>query len=469
MDSYDVVILGAGAGAKMIWGSIPGRSIAVVERGLVGGDCPFLACVPSKTMLRTANVWRLGDDPGFAPLFTGRAEAAGAYAQAVRRRESVVHGRDDSANAAGLQKTATLIRGSGRIVRPGLLDIDGTEVGYRELVLNTGSSPRRPDIEGLDVVPVWTSEDAMSSAELPESLLVVGGGPVGCELAFLYATFGSRVTLVQRNDRLIPREEPEAADAMHDLLTRTGVDIRLGAQVGRFEAHDDGARAFLGGDSVDVARVLLAAGRTPNTGGLGLEQLGAPVTVSGSLEVDVHCRVLGAEHVWAVGDVTGIAPFTHTAHYQGRVVAANLRGEAVRADYRAIPHAVYTNPVLVSVGHTRGSAQAAGIEVLELTTAMSTPVRSNTEGDRGGWLLLLADRARGVLVGATAVGGYAEEWISEVSLAIRAKVPIWVFADVVHPFPTYSEVLEAPLWQLAPNLLPHQPMMAGAPAPFTDR
>jgi dihydrolipoamide dehydrogenase len=256
---------------------------------------------------------------------------------------------------------------------------------------------------------------------------------------------------------------------MHDLLTRTGVDIRLQAQVQRFAAHEGGARAFLGGEGVDVARVLLASGRTPNSGGLGLEHIGVQSNQQGHLEVDVHCRVRGAEHLWAVGDVTGVAPFTHTAHYQGRVVAANLRGEAVRADYRAIPRAVYTYPVLVSVGHTRASAQAAGLEVVEVTAAMTTPVRSNTEGDGEGWLLLLADRARGVVVGATAVGGYAEEWICEVSLAIRAQVPVWVFADVVHSFPTYSEVLEAPLWQLSSKFRPHQPLMDGAPAPFTDR
>jgi pyruvate/2-oxoglutarate dehydrogenase complex dihydrolipoamide dehydrogenase (E3) component len=469
MDTYDVVILGAGAGAKLIWGSVPGRSVAVVERALVGGDCPFLACVPSKTMLRTANVWSLVAGSAFAPLVTDRATPADAYAQAVRRRDEVVHGRDDSANVAAPEKTATLIRGTGRIARPGVLEVNGTQIGHQELVLNTGSTARRPDIEGLNTVPVWTSEDAMSSAELPESLLIVGGGPVGCELAFLYATFGSRVILAQRNDRLIPREEPEAGKAMRDLLTRAGVDVRLGAQVQRFEARDRQARAFLDDDSVTVSRVLLATGRTPNTGDLGLENLGVEAPAHGGLEIDVHCRVRGTEHLWAVGDVTGSAPFTHTAHYQGRIVAANLRGEALRADYSAIPHAVYTNPVLVSVGHTRASAKAAGIDVLEVSAAMSTPVRSNTEGDKEGWLLLLADRARGLIVGATAFGGYAEEWISEVSLAIRARVPAWVFADVVHPFPTYSEVLEAPLWELAPKFVPHQPMIDGGPAPFTDR
>jgi pyruvate/2-oxoglutarate dehydrogenase complex dihydrolipoamide dehydrogenase (E3) component len=458
MDIFDIVIVGAGAGAKMIWGAVPGRSVAVVERAMVGGDCPFVACVPSKAMLRSARVWELAASEQHQGLFTGRASPSDAFQLAVQRREKVVHGRDDSINAASLAKTgATLVRGTGRVVRPGVLDVDGQEIGYRELVLNTGSTPVRPDVEGLDAVPVWTSDLALSSFEQPQRLLIIGGGPVGCELAFLYAAFGTAVTLVQRNARLVPKEEPEASEALRDLLVQQGVDLRLGAEVDRFEPCHGGARAFLRDETVDVDVVLLASGRRPRSTGLGLENLGIEPGPSSALQVDNQCRVRGINHVWATGDVTGVAPFTHTAHYQGRIVAANLRGEAIRADYRAIPRAVYVNPVLASVGHTRATAQAAGIDVIELEAPMSQVVRSSTEGDAAGWLLLLTDPARGVVVGATAYGGYAEEWLSEVSLAIRADVPVWVFADVVHPFPTYAEVLENPLWQLAGLLLPPHP------------
>ena len=467
MDVYDVVILGAGAGAKMIWGSVPGRTVAVVEPALVGGNCPFLACVPSKTMLRTARVWELAADPQHAPLFTGRASATEAFEQAVLRREEAVHGRDDTGNAEGLATSgATLLRGTGRLIGPGVVSVDGIKIGYRELVINTGSTPVRPPVQGLEAVTVWTSESAMSSAELPPRLLVIGGGPVGCEMAFLYATLGSRVTLVQRNTRLVPREEPEASEALHQLLTRAGVDVRLDAEVKQVDPVAGGARATLPQDTVEADVVLLASGRRPRSADLGLQALGITPESDGALRVDQYCRVVGTEHVWAVGDVTGVAPFTHTAHYQGRVVAANLRGEAITARYAAIPRAVYTTPVLTSVGHTRASAQDAGIDALAVTVPMSQPVRSVTEGSAEGWLLLLADRARGVLVGATAFGGYAEEWISEVSLAIRAEVPVWVAADVVHPFPTYSEILEGPLWQMAAEVLPHQPGTGGAPRPF---
>jgi pyruvate/2-oxoglutarate dehydrogenase complex dihydrolipoamide dehydrogenase (E3) component len=454
MDGADIVILGAGAGAKLIWGSVPGRSVTVIERELVGGYCPFYACVPSKAMLRSAAVWELGDGEQFRGLCTDRADAADAYRQAVARRERIVNGRDDSRTAAALEKTgARLLRGTGRIVRPGVVEVDGSPVEYRDLVLNTGSAPRIPDLPGLDEVPVWTSEQAMSTSEQPGSMVVLGGGPVGCELAYLFAVLGTRVTLVQRNTRLIPREEPEASASMAERLEAVGVRVLLGAKVTAAQAGGAGARLTLAGDDpVEAERVLVATGRLPRSSGLGLDALGLRLAPGQPVQVDQHCRVTGTGNVWAVGDVNGVSPFTHTAHYQGRVVAANLAGRPVRADYRGVPRAVYTTPVLAAVGHTEASARAAGIDPVVVTTPVSSVVRSSTEGSADGWLKLLADPGRGTLIGATAMGGYAEEWISEVSLAVRAEVPVAAHADVVHPFPTYSEILEGPLWTLAAQL-----------------
>lgn len=455
MDQYDVVILGAGAGAKLIWGSVPNHTIAVVEESRVGGECPFLACVPSKAMLRAARVWQSVGDPQWVALATGRVTARQAYDEAVRRRDRIVHGRDDSVNAAGLIKTgASLLRGHGRIVRPGVVDVSGTEIGYGDLVLNAGSAPVRPAIPGLDAVPVWTSDQALSTTTYPQSALVIGGGPVGCELAYLFASFGTVVTVVQRGPRLIPREEPQTSQALHDLLTGTGVDVRLTAQVVGTAPHGTGARVTLdSGENLDMDVVILAAGRRPRTSDLGLDALGIRLSEAGTVPIDDRCRVTGADRVWAVGDVTGVAPFTHTAHYQGRVVAANLSGRETRADYRAIPRAVYTSPVFVAVGHTEQSARAAGIDPMIVNTPMSQAVRSATEGAPEGWLTMLADPTTGLVIGASAMGGYAEEWISEVSLMIRAQIPINVARDVVHPFPTFGEILEVPLWELSTRLV----------------
>jgi pyruvate/2-oxoglutarate dehydrogenase complex dihydrolipoamide dehydrogenase (E3) component len=276
MDAADIVIIGAGAGAKLIWGSVPGRSVAVVEQELVGGYCPFYACVPSKAMLRSARVWGLGADEQFSGLFTGRSDPAAAYRQAVARRERIVHGRDDSLTAAALQKTgARLLRGTGRVIKPGVVEVEGTRVGYRDLVLNTGSTPLVPEVPGLDAVPTWTSEQAMSTGEQPGSIAVIGGGPVGCELAYLFVVLGTQVTVIQRNARLIPREEPEASASMAERLGAVGVRVVLGQQVASAQPSEGGARLTLvGGDRVDADRVVLAAGRRPRTAGVGLEALG---------------------------------------------------------------------------------------------------------------------------------------------------------------------------------------------------
>lgn len=454
MRSFDVVVLGGGAGAKMIWGSVPGRSVAVIEAGLVGGHCPFFACVPSKTMLRGAAIWRLASDGEFAALFTGGVSAREAYDHAVSRRDRIVKGRDDSANAAALARTgATLIRGHGRVVRPGVVSVDGQEIGYGDLVLNTGSVRVVPDIPGLGDVGVWTSEQAMSTTEYPESLVIVGGGPVGCELAYLFATFGCAVTLVQRAPRLIPREEPEASRQMADLLRSLGVRLALDATVDETQPQARRAKATLSrGQSVVADRLLLATGRRPATADIGLDALRVAPDERGYVPVDEYCRVAGTDNVWAIGDVAGPAPFTHTAHYQGRVVAANLSGRSVRADYRAVPRAVYTDPALAAVGHTEASARQAGLTPVIATAAVSDTVRSGIDGSTRGWLKLIADSDTGTLLGATAVGGRAEEWISEVSQALRSGIHITDTVDVVHPFPTFSEELEGPVWALAQQL-----------------
>ena len=457
MKHFDVVILGGGSAAEWIWSHLPGKSVAVVEANRVGGECPFVSCVPSKALLRSAQVRRLVKEAhhlgaSSSPLVLD--DPAKAFAAAVLRRDRIVDQRDDSDNAAQLAESGALLyRGRGRIHGPGRVIVEDEsgnleEISYGELVLATGSSPVIPPIPGLDLVPTWRSDEALSSSELPPSLIVMGGGAVGCELAQVYATFGSNVTIIEAAENLLPREDPAVGHILAEALQRSGVNVRTGTKLIKAEPHEGGSLLTLDtGDQLQAARVLVAVGRRPNVDNIGLETLGR--TLDGStLEVDVQGRVAGVDHLWAAGDVTAIAPFTHTANYQGRIVAANLRGEARRADYRAIPRCVYTDPPVAAVGLTPGEARSAGLEIREASMPLHETARAASDGTDVGVVNLIEDVRRGVLIGAAIIGPGADEMIAEAALAIRAELPVSLLADLVHAFPTYGEAYEPPLRQL---------------------
>lgn len=459
MIDADVVVLGGGSGAEWVWQGLAGRRrVDVVEAGRVGGECPFVACVPSKALLRAAHVRRLvraAHHLGASghPLDPGPGREA--WLAAVTRRDDVADHRDDQANAAELERLgARLHRGRGRILGPGRLAVtaaDGavTELRYRDLVVATGSRPTAPPVDGLDGVPTWTSDEALSSAELPGRLAVLGGGPVGCELAQIYASFGVEVTLVEHADRLLAREDPAISGVLADALAGCGVRLRLGVRLERAVPAGGGARLELSdGAALEVDRVLVATGRTPNVDGIGLEALGIDPDPAG-LATLPSGAVPGVPHLWAAGDVTGAAPYTHTANHQSRTVAANLRGEAREADLRAVPRAVYTEPTVAAVGLTPAQAAERGLDVAVEAMGFDETARGATDRIEAGCVQLVADRAGGVLVGAAAVGPAADELIGELVLAIRAQVPLAVLADVIHPFPTHAEALEPPLRALA--------------------
>ena len=362
------------------------------------------------------------------------------------------HRRDDSDAATRIQdRGVTLVRAKGLITGPGRVDGGGRELAYRDLVLATGSRPAVPPIDGLAGVPVWTSDQALSAADYPASVVILGGGAVGCELAQIYAGFAVQVTLIEPADQLAGREEPVLAGELARRLRAAGVSLRIRMGAARVAPTSAGtAKVFLqDGSAVAADRVILAAGREPATSDLGLETLGITVQENGAVSVDDHCRVQGQEHVWAAGDLTGIAPYTHGADYQGRIVADNLLGGSATADYTAIPRVIYTDPPLAGVGLTERQARAKGLDVVVATTDLQELARSSTDGSAGGRLVLVADRERGVLVGAGATGACADDWISEASVAIRAQVPVRVLADVVHPFPTNAQAYEVPLRELA--------------------
>jgi pyruvate/2-oxoglutarate dehydrogenase complex dihydrolipoamide dehydrogenase (E3) component len=462
MKHFDVVVLGAGSAGEWIWSQLPGRSVAVVEAGRVGGECPFVACMPSKALLFSAHVRRVS---ARAHLYGAVAEPLAlddpmtAFAAAVARRDRISNGRDDSGKAADLAHFgATLYRGMGRIAGPGRVTValatgDRADLSCDELVIATGSRPNVPSVPGLDQVRTWTSDEALSSAELPSSMMVLGGGPVGCELAQVYATFGTEVILVQSASHLLAPEEAFLGQILSGVFVHQGVEVRLNTDAQAARQSGRGALVELSdGTAVEVERVLLAAGRTPWVDDIGLESLGLEPTQDG-LAVDEACRVLGTEHVWAAGDVTGIVPFTHTANYQARVLVTNLRGEAAKADYRAIPRTVFTDPPVAAVGMTLVDAEAAGIDVATAAMDLAKTARAGSDGTKIGRLQLVADRARGVLVGAAAIGPRVDESIGEAALAIRAEVPLDTLAEVVHSFPTYSEAYEPPLRVLAAKLV----------------
>jgi dihydrolipoamide dehydrogenase len=429
MGAFDVVVLGGGTAGVHVATEVVrgGKSVALVEAGLIGGESPYLACLPSNSLLLSASQGVTWED-------------------AVARRDEVTGGLDDSGAALRLTSSGvTVIRGTGRITEPGAVAVSPaseagpTSLGYTDLVIATGCEPVAPPIEGLADIPTWTTAQGLLSPDLPRRLLVLGGGPAGCELAQIFAAFGSQVTLIEADAGLLPGEAAFAGEILAAALRRAGVEIFLGSPATKAERTPDGLTLALeDGTRIDADRLLLASGRRPRLTGLGLDALGITVTPGQALPTDASCQVVSG--VWAAGDVTGIT-HTHASRYQAGVVAANLLGQPREADYSAIPRCVYTVPSVYAVGEPA----RAGLSVARVP--LSDTVRGRLGGDDLGRLELYA--ADGVLAGAVAVGPDAATWMAEVTLAIRAKIPVTVLADVVHAFPTYGEALQAAFRELA--------------------
>jgi pyruvate/2-oxoglutarate dehydrogenase complex dihydrolipoamide dehydrogenase (E3) component len=429
-----VVVMGGGstgeAGAGALRELEPDTPITVIEPGLVGGECSYYACMPSKALLRPPEALAAaGLVPGAAEAVTGPLDAARAF----WHRDQVTGGLDDASQASWLaDRGIELVRARAAVSGPGVVEVDGgRRIEYARLLVATGSVPTIPPVAGLESVGYWTNREATSTHEVPGRLLVVGAGPVGCELAQVFRRMGSAVTMVDVADRLLPRDHPDAGALLADVLAGEGVDLHLGQALERVEP---GVRAWLGdGTRVDVDRILIAAGRHANVDGLGLERIGVGVSRRG-IEVDESLRA--AEGVWAAGDVTGIAMFTHVGKYQARLAAAAMAGRAVRADYRAVPAVTFTDPQVASVGDTSGEGAVVGEH--GGTARLSTYERPR----RPGFLKVFADPVRRVLVGAVAVGPEAGEWLGQLTLGIRAEVPVAVLLDTIQPYPTFSEAVQ---------------------------
>jgi pyruvate/2-oxoglutarate dehydrogenase complex dihydrolipoamide dehydrogenase (E3) component len=443
-EKFDAVVLGAGPGgrgvAKRLAGA--GRRVALVEAELVGGECPFWACIPSKTLLRPAEI------VGGARHFPGLSAPAQRWEEIARYRDYMNSGLDDTAKAKSLEeKGVEIVRGAGRIAGPGRVDVAGTALETDRIVIATGTTSAVPPVDGLDSVDYWTNREATTLHEIPESAIVLGGGPVGVELGQMLSRFGSDVTIVDTADRLLAREEPPVGELLAELLEAEGIGVRLGAPARAVASSSAGVRVRLeDGEELEAARLLLAVGREPRVDGIGLDTVGITPGERG-IEVDERCRA--AEGVWAVGDVTGVAAFTHVAAYQARIVVADILGEPRDADYRAVPRVVFSDPEVAAVGLTGEQARERGIAVAAADVDLSEVDRTETYGkDLRGRVGVVADRDRQVLVGAWAVAPQAGEWIHSAVLAIKAEIPLAVLRDTIIQFPTFSEALLTTVEQL---------------------
>jgi pyruvate/2-oxoglutarate dehydrogenase complex dihydrolipoamide dehydrogenase (E3) component len=445
-EQFDAIVIGMGPGGEVAASRLlaAGRRVAVIEQELIGGECGYWACIPSKTLLR----------PPEASAEVERAagvEGARLDWPATRAwRDDMIRQLDDSNQVTGYEKSgATVVKGAGRITGPGTVEVNGHTLRAPHLIIATGSDAVLPPVEGLDTVPVWTNREATTLTEIPDRVAMLGGSAVGAELGGFLHRFGAHVTIVERSATLLAREEPRVGELLGERMRAEGVDVRTGATA--TAAHRDGADTVLTLDDGTGLRcdvVVVGAGRRPRTSGLGLDTIGVTPGENGEIGVDEHCRA--AEGVWAIGDVTAVMPFTHVAKYQGRIAADAILGRPHPATYGGIPRVVFTDPEVAAVGLTQAQAAQQGRRTttteLDLTGALARPW--TYEQNPWGHLGLLADPDQGVLLGAWAVAPMAGEWIHHAALAIRTAIPIEVLLDQVAQFPTYSEGFHAALEQL---------------------
>ena len=449
---FDVVVVGLGPGGEHVAlkAAEAGLRVLGVEERLVGGECPYFGCVPSKMMIAAAHTLR---EAGRVNAMAGSSTVSPDWAPVAKRiREEATDDWDDAAAVKRLEDAgASFVRGRGVLAGDGRVDVAGTTyAATKGIVINTGTAPSAPPVPGLADTPFWTNRDAVQLTELPSSVIVIGGGAIGCELAQVMALFGVRVTVVEAVDRLVALEEPEASEALEQAFAETGIQVLTGANIASVSYADGRFEVDLGDQQLTAEKLLVAAGRRNNLQGLGLERIGLDPEAR-VLDPDERMRV--ADGVWAIGDIVGKGAFTHVSMYQGAVVVNDLLGrDGPWADYRAVSRVTFTAPEVASVGLTEKAARESGIDVVVATGDLGARGWMTREN---GLIKLVADRAREVLVGGVVVGPAGGEIMSMLELAVHAEVPIPTLLHQHFAYPTYQRAYETVLKDLGAELGGH--------------